>query len=345
MRRSDQLDATLAKQFAWCFVLPTAAVDSHDVERRCVLSIELGPASEAGDVSIEGIDEPEGRPLRDRARALCKSLAQATAEAWSEVDDEASARATKRLLARADRLGVELVGLDAHEVEAVRMLRLFVRHSSRMTKRQRERAAAVAALIPLEHPEAVDLLVEVARAGDRVLADALLADEEWALTADDCPGLAGRLSAIVEGGPTHACRAVAIDFLARAEAGRESVLALRRALRLPSFAVRARALHALAVAHPCEVLEEDVVVVLRDLVAHPPPDALRDSEREEEERMLADALIVSLAHVQPRDAEEALLDLIDADHQTVWLDEAWATEALAVAFPETAAVMVDHWLK
>jgi hypothetical protein len=29
----------------------------------------------------------------------------------------------------------------------------------------------------------------------------------------------------------------------------------------------------------------------------------------------------------------------------VWLDAAWATEALALAYPETGAVMVDHWLK
>jgi hypothetical protein len=29
----------------------------------------------------------------------------------------------------------------------------------------------------------------------------------------------------------------------------------------------------------------------------------------------------------------------------VWLDAGWATEALAVAFPDTAATMVDHWLK
>ena len=60
---------------------------------------------------------------------------------------------------------------------------------------------------------------------------------------------------------------------------------------------------------------------------------------------MADGVIAALAHVQPAEAEEALLDSIDAEHDAGWLDAGWATEALAAAFPETAAAMVDHWLK
>jgi hypothetical protein len=94
------------------------------------------------------------------------------------------------------------------------------------------------------------------------------------------------------------------------------------------------------------------VLVLRDLVANAPPDVVGSGEEadvqeelEEDERMMADGVIVALAHVQPAEAEEALLDLIDAEHDAGWLDAGWATEALAAAFPETAAAMVDHWLK
>lgn len=342
MERRDQLDTTLARQFAWCFVVPGGAADVADLERR--LRTGDAPGAEVGLDPAVAMDEPDTHRSHDRSRASCRVLARAIGEAWS-LSDDAAARATKRLLARADRLGVELVGMDAEPAQAVQLLRLFVRHGSKMTRRQRDRAAAVATLLPLDGPELADLLLELARAGDRKLVDALLSDENWVPALEDRDQVAAGLAHVVDVGPTNACRAVAIDLLARLGRPDVALPALRRALRLPVFGVRARALHALATGQPCAVLEEDLVRVLRDLAAHPPPDVLRDDEREEEERMLADAVIEALAHVRPADAEEALLDLIDAEHETVWLDEAWATEALAVAFPETAAVMVDHWLK
>jgi hypothetical protein len=258
-------------------------------------------------------------------------------------DDEASARAAKRLLARADRLGIEIVGVPADD--AVKLMRLLVRHAPRMTRRQRERSTAVARVVPLDHPDAGVLFAEMARAGDRLLATAVLSDEDWTPELVDRWDLGLRLAEVIDAGPTYACRIVALQLVARLDVRDAAIPALRRALRLPIFAVRARALHALATAQPSAVLEDDLVLVLRDLVTHPPPDAMRDEEREEEERMLADAVLLALKDVRPADVEEALLDLIDAEHETIWLDEAWATEALAVAYPETGAVMIDHWLK
>ena len=85
--------------------------------------------------------------------------------------------------------------------------------------------------------------------------------------------------------------------------------------------------------------------VLRDLVTHAPPDPFGGDDREEDERIFADAVLAALRHVQPDDAGEALLDWIDAEHDALWLDAGWATEALAVGFPETGAVMADHWLR
>jgi hypothetical protein len=346
MRRADLLDTRLAKHFAWCFAARGAIADLREIERR----IGLADEERGQDADIDAVSSPpsvdgDAHRMQDRARSLCRSLAAGIGEAWEMREDEASARATKRLLARADRLGVEIVGMDSMPTEAIRLLRLFVRHGPKMSRRQRDRAAAVAMLLPLDHAEMADLIVEIARGGDRTLAAAILADDEWTPSLSVSDGLAARLADVVDAGPTHACRAVAIDLLARVEPRDAAAPALRRALRLPSFGVRARALHALATARRCAVLADDLVGVLRDLVAHPPPGVLRDEEREEEERMLADAVLTALGHVRPAEAEEMLLDLIDADHDTVWLDEAWATEALAVAFPDTAAVMVDHWLK
>src|ERR1019366_9114429 len=350
MQRHDQIDAARAKHFAWRFLRPG---DNHAIAvlLRAAEAGEEGTLHAAPELPAP-LSEGQLERSREKARLGCRALAVAVNEMWASWavdDDEASVRPVKRLLARADRLGIALVGMEAHPTEAVRLLRLFVRHAGRMTRRQRERAAWVAAAVPLDHPETADLLVEIARAGDRSTAEVLLEDDEWSPEVGDVDALVARLADVVDEGPTDLARAVAVDLLARLERRGAVVLALRRALRQPCFAVRAHALYALAIPAstvPCGVTDYDLVLVLRDLVANAPPDALHGDEgQEEDERMMADAVIASLAHVQPAEAEEALLDLIDAEHDAIWLDAGWATEALAAAFPETAAAMVDHWLK
>ncbi len=340
MSQRDRIDSALAKHFAWAFARPGETVP---VAAR--LEAASAQAAEAVVVAVAPVDEAEGERWRETMRAACRPLAAGVSAAWALEDEEGAARAVKRLLGRADRLAGELVGMDAHPAEAVRLVRLFVRHGPKMTRRQRERACAVAALVPLAHPETADLFVEVARAGDREMARALGSDEDEIPDVGDEDALVARLADVVDSGPTHGCRAVAIELLAQFDRREAAIPALRRALSLPSFAVRARALSALATARPCAVAEDDLVRVLRDLVAHGPPDALLDDEREEEEHLLAEAVVDTLAYVQPPEVEETLLDLIDAEHEAIWLDAGWATEALAVAFPETAAAMVDHWLK
>jgi hypothetical protein len=226
-------------------------------------------------------------------------VALATAEAWAEVDTEKRFQAVKRLLARSHRLGVEVVGMQEWPVESVRLLRLLLQYAPRMTRRQRERVASVSSLMPLDHPETAELLVEIARAGDAEMADALFADDEWTPEVGDEDALVARLADVVDDGPSHASRAVAIELISRFAARDPAVAALRRALHLPSFSVRARALQALATAQPPMLAPDDLVQVLRDLVTHAPPDPFGGEER----------------------------------------------EALAVGFPDTGAVMADHWLR
>jgi hypothetical protein len=355
MQRHDQLDAARAKHFAWRFIRPGDRERIDELLRAAEAAVEASgqatalpttrdPGAEAPVPS--GLSDGQLERAREKARLSCRALAGSVAEAWASREDDTSVRAVKRLLGRAERLGIGLVGMDAHPTEAVRLLRLFVRHAHRMTRRQRERAAWVAAAVPLEHPEIADLLFEIARAGDRATADVLLEDEEWTPEVDDVDALIARLADVVDEGPTDDARAVAVDLLARLGSRGGCVAVLRRALRQPGFPVRSHAFHALATMSPCGVTDEDLVIVLRDLVLQAPPDALRGGEeQEEDERMMADAVIAALAHVQPAEAEEALLDLIDAEHDAMWLDAGWATEALAAAYPETAAAMVDHWLK
>jgi hypothetical protein len=341
MASRDKLDPALAKHFAWCFAPPGGVVD---VAERLRWAREEQAAYGEPALTAELLEPLELEDTPGRARSLCGDLSAAVADAWAEARLDASVAATKRILSRADRLGVDIAGMDAHPTEAVHMLRLMVRHGAKLTRRQRERAAAVAERVPLAPREVVDLLVEVAQAGDRTMAEALLSGDAAAEIIDDGL-LVARLADVLDAATTHASRALTIDILRHAKSLQGATSALRRALGLPSFAVRARALHALSTSEPVAVTEGDVVAVLRDLVAHPPPDAFEVEEQEEDERLLAEALTIALEHVQPDEAEGALLDLIDAGHDTIWLDAAWATEALAVCFPATAAVMVDHWLK
>jgi hypothetical protein len=378
MHRHDEIDATLAKHFAWTFVKPGDSVQLSERLRAAEEAAATVPGdirddsrSEGGERATAGEEGPRSddapEPSRARARAACRALATAVTEAWDQADEQASFNAAKRLLARADRLGIELWEMREWPLEAVRLLRLFVRSAPRMTRRQRERSASVATFVPLEHPEASELLVEIAKAGDRAMADALLADDEWTPDVGDEEALAARLADVVDEGPTHVCRAIAIEFVARLRATQVAVTALRRALHLPSFAVRARALHALAGAQPCAVEVVDLVHLLRDLVAHAMPDPFTDDDHEDNERIFAEAVLVALDHLRPNSVDqarvgnasagltrnrpdldevaEALLDWIDAERDALWLDAGWATEALAIACPETAAAMVDHWLK
>lgn len=370
MRIHDLLDAALAKHFAWSFAWPWETPSVEERLRAAASEAQEAagdkPSSDSGARSGSGSHgvakessshappqnalalpaEPrdaESRP--SRARATCRAFAAAVDEAWMTADPEASLLATKRLVARADRLGVEIIEMQDQPLQAVRLLRLFVRHGPRLSRRQRERASAVASLVPLERADVVDLAVEMAAAGDRAMASALLSDEAWVPWTPDVAGLVARLASVVDAGPTHVARRIAIDLLVRIERREGATAALRRALSLPSFSVRSRALHALATAHPTAIEGADIVHVLRDLVVHPPPDLLEHDDDGDDERLMADAILAGLAQVRAPDAEEALLDLIDAELETLWLDAAWATEALAVAFPKTAAAMVDHWLQ
>jgi hypothetical protein len=385
MHRHDEIDATLAKHFAWTFVKPgdsALLVERLQAVEAAALAgaTGLGQATPATPDAIAAGSSADVYPhnsakdaeSHSRAQAACNALAIAITKAWGARDEQARLAAVKRLLLRADRLGVDLWEMRVWPVEAVRLLRLLVLFGPKMTRRQRERASSVATFVPIDHPEAIELLVEIALAGDRAIADALLADDEWTPDVGDAAGLAARLADVVDQGPTHDCRAIAIEFIARIDRSEAAIPALRRALELPSFSVRARALHALAVPQPCSVRAGDLARVLRDLVRHAVPDPFADDEHEDNERIFAEAVLIALEHVQREEtagpdepglvgsdvaataparahaldeAAEALLDWIDAEHDALWLDAGWATEALAIAFPETAAAMVDHWLK
>jgi len=256
MGSSDRLDTALAKYFAWCSVPPGGMVDVAERLRRA-REDQAAYGEPSGLVSPA---QPVDAELRaERAVSLCSDLAGAVADAWALIDVEASLVATRRLLSRADRLGPDVYAMEAHPTEAVRLLRLLVRHGAKLTRRQRERAAALTERMPLAHPEVIELFVEVARGGDRTIAHALLSDEDAEFGDEGL--LVARLVDVLDAASTHASRALAIDVLRRVKSRQAATASLRRALHLPSFAVRARALHALS--RPCGRLHRPPSRLLR----------------------------------------------------------------------------------
>jgi hypothetical protein len=345
MARRDEMDAALARHFAWTFVRPGDSIDITD--RLAAAQVAEDEAARAP-AAPQPPDPAEVARFHAEAAAVCEPLAAAIQQAWALAEGDGQLRATRRLLARAARIHGQLCEMVKWPVEAVRLLRLAARHAGSLTRRQRQHAAEVTQWLPLGHPELAELFVEVARSADGNLTDALLADDGWApdVGGDDAEdSLVARLADVIDDGPTHAHRIVALDLLLRFPRRDHAAAALRRALRLPSFVVRTRALDLLVSAAPVLVADDDIAFVLRDLVDHPPPDALgRADELDSTEELFAQSVLAALEHAHPDEAEEALLDWIDLESDTLHLDQGWASGALAVAWPEAAAAMVDHWL-
>src|SRR5580704_13748231 len=202
MQRRDEIDAKLAKHFAWSFVPP----DKTAVVAEQLRAAETAESERPGPPPSQRAELPPIDSTQAKLREAGRALAHAIADTWSMTGDEALERAVKRLLVRADRLGFDLLVLQHWPVEAVRLLRLFVRHGARWTRRQRERASRVASLLPIDHPEIAELLVEMARAGDRTMAAAIFSDDDFAPEVGDEQALIARLADVVDAGPTHASR-------------------------------------------------------------------------------------------------------------------------------------------
>lgn len=361
--RRDEIDPKLARHFAWSFVradesesLAESLRAFEEEARAAATATPATPAAAAGasgaaadpqrDDDSPALDPQTAQKFRERARAACRPIAKMVEQAWAADEGAEQLAVVEKLVSRAGKLSFELVAMGDYPREAVRLLRLIVRHGPKLGKRRRKRAVSIAPWVPLDgDPDLAELLVEIARAGDEAMAGALLLDDEWVPHLEDADAVVARLADVIDDGPTHAARRVAIDLLDLFADVGCAVDALERALRrLPSFGVRARALGLLANTEPCALDPSDLVMVLRELATHPPPESA-DHDGEEDERIMAEAIVEALRHVRPDEARDALLDVIDAErHRTLWLDEAWATEALAVGFPETAATMVDHWL-
>src|SRR5215472_14250894 len=125
MPRRDEIDPALAKHFAWSFVPPDKTAEVSSEQLRAARAVEQpgdeGAAAEAeGDAPSVEVAQQDERALAEmhaRSRAACEPLAAGIADAWATTDPEKRLAAVKRLLSRANRLGVEIVGMQEWPVE------------------------------------------------------------------------------------------------------------------------------------------------------------------------------------------------------------------------------------
>ncbi len=347
MGNNDELDRSRALQFAWRTTVP-ALVEEPSVEEAAPLSDLLAASMEEGDDDDAGGGAHVDEAFRERAREACQLLADGIARVWATADLARQAEATAALVRHAAELGLSAGAMNSHPLESVRLLRLVARHRERLPPDALEASRAASMWLDFGHPEIAELVIDLARAGDRSMALSLMLAfgfGEDRVPMPQPPSFGARLGAIIDDGPTWSARSVALRSVGYAE-GTAFVPAIRRALRAPHAVVRWVALSTLERDFADAVREEDVLFLLEDAVLHPLPS---DLERlEDVARALAyypDLVGQAAARLRPRGGEAPLLRIISYDcveQGFRWsLDASWAIGVLAAAYPDRAAPLID----
>jgi len=367
-RRTDEVDPARARRFAWRTLGPGESIEALEQSPSCDGEGDEpdgGPYGEpemAADLSQlreeleEGEPDPALEAERERAESEVAELAAGVDRAWALTDGPRQLEATARLLREASAMGMRLVAIhNQHPLQSVRLGRLAVRHFDRLRPPQRQAAANAMLWLDFEHPETVELLVEIARAGAR--AQRLVCPLSLALEVDEgplsrrFPEASARLARVLDEGPSWTARTIALEWLASA-AGRDALPALRRALRQPHVGVRTLALQVLLGLPPSldphgTLRAEDVRFLLEDLIEHPPTEA--PATDEDTLYAFANALLAAVGRLRPAGGEAPLLAIAGGecagfDGSSVGFDPEWALCALAAGYPERAMPLVDEKL-
>jgi hypothetical protein len=360
MSKNDGLDRSRAAEFAWrftrpgeTFVFPEEApaeapetVDGKDVDRE----VAAGTVAAGMDDEASGDEAPAGHEnFFQQARETCASLAVEIDRLWLLPETEQAA-VIEPMLVRASELGLGLCAMQNYPLQSVRLLRLALRCRDALSDEVWEAAWTSAAWLDYNHPELIELLIEVARSGSRSMVTALMlavSDGRWKAVAR-IPGAVARIARVIDEGPGYPARCIAVDWIS-CIGGREAAPALRRALRAPHFVLRYRAMDVFDTRFPDRLKAEDVVFLLKDTVLHAPPDRFHDEENDRANFYLPRMLERAVVRLRPREAIEPLVALVEGRCASRWrlgptLDDAWALGVLAAAFPEVSLPYVDFRL-
>ncbi|MRG93508.1 hypothetical protein [Polyangium spumosum] len=330
--KRDVLDPALALRFAWRVAPPPEPSP---------------PPPQADPRAATNVDPTASRGFAEHAAEVCEELAREVRKAWALVSPSAQAAATKRLKRFACRIGFEIVGMSRHPLEAVRLLRLLVRHVEAAPIRRHEMFQLAWLSVPDRHPEVVELLVEAARTGDENLAfvlDRTVADKEL---GGRYPELGARLAQVADEARAWPARALAIRWLSLDDFP-AAIPSLRRALRGRHARIRYYALFILSQMKGGALREEDVLWLLEDAVPHPldgDPGMSRYERIADYEKALIDALRVAC----PPEGWKPLEVILEGGGAYIFrdrpgLDSDWALEALAAGYPERAIHRIDRAL-
>lgn len=355
MAKRDEVDRQLARQYAWTLAVPSGPIQIEEARGGARSDEKDGDGDPDGDGDLGS--------WRETSMAACEALAAAVERVWAMAqprqpreprgapDPRAQEQAALPLLEHASTLGFALTGLVRYPRQGVRLVRLLHRYRESLSEETRDSLAAATLWLRFEHPETAELLIEVASAGDTWLASRLalplssLRREHGGRPFADYPDFVPRLVEILSAGSSWSSREIALDWL-ELSCSAAAIPALRRSLRLPHIGVRGRALDLLLDKfQPPAVEEEDVLFLLADLFAHPPPSRALS----EPLQLYAQALLRAIAARRPPGGDELLLRLVRGEGVPRQLasgefDRHWALRVLAAAYPERALPHVDHFL-
>lgn len=342
MSKRDVLDELMAQRFRWRALKPG---DLDDIAEQP----PAPPPAAAAARPPEGQAAAAERAHWERAARACADLARQVTRVWQITPRSRQAAATAVLLARAEGLGLDLVGMRDHPLEGVRLWRLVVRHHDKLPRRDRKAGVHALSFAPVspDQREVVDLLVEAAEAGDGWLAFILEGSAADEGTGRRHPELGARLAQILDQGKTWAAREIAARWLSFAEL-RDAIPALQRALRRPHARTRWIALEILIERAPSALTEDDVLWLLEDAVRHPLPGGYGSRALDTAEGY-GDALVTAVAKVTPAEGWRPL-EIIAAGggvhirKERSGLDAGWALRALAAGYPERALARIDRAL-
>lgn len=324
-RKRDIIDPELAKRMAWR-ALPPEGMDEPKVT-----AAPPPPDPEAAKAFVEAMENG------------CHALAEDVRAAWAMSSSSHRVIATRNLLRRAQRLGLGLVRMEDHPLEAIRLFRLVARHAAVLPIRSTTGFALSWMRLSARHPELEDLIVEVARSNDRHLNFAL----DRVLDREDLEGklprLGARLAKIVDDEKSWDVRATALRWLSIDDFP-DAIPTLRRALRSPHVQMRHYALHILLEMKGDPIRDEDVEWLLEDALAHP---IGRDGGLRERTMYYENKLVELLRKKAPPKGCEILETIADGggahiDRDREGLGSGWALQALAAGYPERALDRIDH---
>lgn len=340
MSQADEVNAQRALRYAWRLPSESELFDEE----------EISEAADAAPPSSEVLATERAQAIEEAAR-----LAEAIDRVFCAALPVAQkARRIEALLESVSEMGTGLFALNQHPRARIRLARLCNRHWSHLSEKARESIYPAFLWMNFDHPEAVELFVEVAQTGQKTLGQhiaVLLTLGNSQLYEVDCfrgTDLGMRLIELLERADSFPhpdrTRVLALEFLDLALIP-QAIPVLRKLLRRPHMGIRRRALTLLSEGFSsCPVDADEVRFLLEDLLVRPPQ--LTIGRRREEPILYLEAVQRVVVAIRPPDGAELLMHIANAvcNDRTLYhsrCNENWVLRTLAGAYPNHAVSLLD----